>query len=242
MKFSDLKGLGSSVEQVYDKFTDKYGTHPDGMSLNYEIYRRGLHITSKYGYWSYKTLGETEFSRESTSSPAKVTMGSDVAYNHAHTPATISLSVSGTWVDSSSYSSSITAGMSFNTEFSIEGVFKMGTSFSFSATAGQSATHSESQTYTSTVSVTLPPRSKQRVSIVGSMKTATMHFRTPITVDGTIAANFPWRVQGHYFHYFDIDEVASTTGEIKGEVRGTSAFDINTKIDEVVPIDYVYED
>ena len=73
------------------------------------------------------------------------------------------------------------------------GTFKMGASFSFSATAGQSHTHSESRSYTSTVTVTLPPKSKQRVSLIANMKTATMHFRTPIDVDGSIGANFPSR-------------------------------------------------
>merc|ERR1711962_101846 len=131
-------------------------------------------------------------------------MGRDVAYNHGSTPATVSLSVTGSWGETVGYTSSITTGMTFSSEFSIEGIFKMGASFSFSATAGRSKSKTVGRSYTSTVNVQVPPKSKKRGSVVANMKTATMDFRVPITADGRIGANFPHRVRGHYYWFIPI--------------------------------------
>ena len=66
----------------------------------------------------------------------------------------------------------------------------MGGTFTFDAKAVGSHTDSEPRSKTSTVTVIVPPRSKQRINLIANMKTATMKFTTFINVDGTIGANF----------------------------------------------------
>jgi len=241
LKFDDLQALGSSPNAIYMKIKKSMGIYPDGLSLNYENYKSGISITSENNKWCYKILGETDFSAGKQSSPTKSVMGSNVAYNRGSSPAKVSLAVTGTWQETSGYSSSITNGMSFSAGFALEGVFEAGGSFSFEATSTSSHSKSISRSYTSTVEVTVPPHSKKRVSMVANMKTVEMHFKKPISVKGQIGANFPDRVRNHYFWYWDISSlVPKTTAEITGTITGTKAFDLHTEIEETVPLTYKY--
>ena len=70
------------------------------------------------------------------------------------------------------------------------GIFKMGGTFTFDAAAGGHHTETKPRTYTSTITVIVPAKSKQKISLIANMKTATVDFSTPITVNGMVGANF----------------------------------------------------
>jgi len=234
MNFKDLKGVGSSPHDVSGKFDDKYGKSPDGICVNNEGYYDYYTpiITESYGHPCYKKLGQYEFQRESaTTDVHKAVIGSNTAVNHGDAKASIQLTVNGSWSESTGYSSSITTGMSFSTEFGVEGVFKMGAEFSLSVTAGKSSSSSVSRSSTASVTVEVPPRSKVKVNMVALMKKEKLGFKVPIEVQGMFGANFPDKVHDHYFWFMDArDALPTTTGEISGIIEGTRSFNVNTEI------------
>ena len=73
--------------------------------------------------------------------------------------------------------------------------------------------------------------------MVATMKTEKMDFSAPITVSGMLGANFPDRVQDHYFWFNDVASlVPKTSGVLTGTIQGTAAFDVQTKISPAEPI------
>jgi hypothetical protein len=239
LSFSDLPGLDSSPDAVRSKFQKIYGKKPDGIALNNETYYNAVNppITQQYSHYCYKTLGKYEFSEMSSEPPQDAIVGSNTAYNKGDTEAEIALTVNGAWTEETSYSSSITTGMTFTEEFTIEGVFKMGMSFSVSATVGQSKTSSVQKGASSTVTIKVPPRSKVTVQMVATMKKEKMGFKVPISVSGMFGANFPDRVNGHYFWFNSASEILpKTSGAISGVIEGTAAFDVQTEIGKATPI------
>jgi len=201
MTFDDLQGLNSNPDAVREKFASVYGLTPDGICMNKEGYYAAVSptITEQYGHYCYKQLGKYEFMRESSTSHVDdAIIGSNTAVNHGDTKATIQLTVNGSWSESTGYSSSVTTGMKFSTEFTIEGVFKMGAEFSMSVTAGSSHSNSESKSSSATVTVEVPPKSKVKVDMVAMLKKENLNFKVPIDVSGMFGANFSDRVNGHY--------------------------------------------
>lgn len=239
LAFSDLSGLGSSPDAVRSKFKDHFGEKPDGIALNNETYFNAVTppITQQYSHYCYKTLGDYHFTQDSSEPPQQAVVGSDTAINHSDQEAEISLTVQGAWNDQTGWSSSVTTGMTFSEEFTLEGVFKMGMEFSVSATAGKSGSSSVSKSSSATVTVKVPPKSKITVQMVATMKKEKMDFKVPIHVSGMFGANFPDRVKGHYFQFLSAGELLpKTSGEISGTIRGTAAFDVHTQIGLAEPI------
>ncbi|OYY79389.1 MAG: hypothetical protein B7Y43_02950 [Sphingomonas sp. 28-62-20] len=239
MLWSDLVALNSSPNAVSASFNKIWGTNPDGIALNDTTYYNAVTpaITQQYGHYCYKILGQINYSEGTQTSPTQAIVGSNTAYNNSDAPAAISLTVQGAWTETTAWSSSITAGMTFSSEISLEGVFKMGMSFSVSTTVGQSNSNSVNKGSSATVSVTVPPNSMIKVDMVATMKTETMDFSAPIQVSGMMGANFPDRVQGHYFWFNDVGSlVPQTSGNLTGTIQGTSAFDVQTHIGQAQPI------
>lgn len=239
LSWGDLQALNSSPSAVRDKFNSIYGENPDGIALNDSGYFNAVSppITQQYGHYCYKTLGQITYSEGNQSSDPSAVVGSNTAYNNSDQPATISLTVSGAWTETTGWSSSITTGMTFSEEVTLEGVFKMGMSFSVSATVGQSGSSSVNKGSSATVSVTVPPKSKIQVDMVATMKTESMDFSGPIQVSGLMGANFPDRVQGHYFWFQDVGSLCpQTSGTLSGSITGTAAFDVQTNIQPAQPI------
>lgn len=239
LTWSDLTALNSSPSDVRDKFQSIWGDNPDGIALNDTTYYNAVTpaITQQYGHYCYKTLGQTAYSEGPQTSPTQAIVGSNTAYNNSNQPATISLTVDGAWSETTGWSSSVTTGMTFSTEITLEGVFKMGMSFNGSATVGQSGSSSVSKGSSATVSVTVPPNSKITVDMVATMQTETLDFSAPIQVSGMMGANFPNRVQGHYFWFNDVGSlVPQTSGTLTGSIQGTSAFHVQTHIGAAEPI------
>ncbi len=215
------------------------GVEPDGIAVNSETYYDAVSpaITEQYGHSAYKTLGIMTYSREPTSDDAQAILGSNIAINNSDQEQSITLSITGSWQESTTTNTSVTAGMSFTAEVSIEGVFKLGNTFSTSVTAGKSSTTSSSRSATASATVTVPPRSKLKVTMVGMMKTQTVNYEAPIQVSGIFGANYPRQVNGHYFWFADVGSVLpKTKGNFWGTIKNTAAFDVQTEIGKAEPL------
>ena len=239
LAFDDLQGLDSNPNAVREAFAKEFGENPDGICVNKETYFGAVKpaITERYGHYCYKRLGTYEFTTDDVEPPQQAIVGSNTAINQGDSSATIQLTVNGSWSESTGYSSSVTTGMKFSTELTIEGVFKIGSEFSMSVTAGSSHTSSVSRSASSSVSVQVPPRSKVKVDMVATMKKEKLGFKVPIDVSGMFGANFPDRVKGHYFWFLDARSVLpKTSGEITGVINGTRSFDVHTVIGKAIPL------
>ena len=194
-------------------------------------------ITEQYSHPAYKTLGEIDYKQGETTGDILVVLGSNYAVNNSDQEQNISLTISGDWQESQTTTSSVTSGMSFSAEVSLEGIFKSGSTFSTSVTAGESNTQSRTRTSSASATVKVPPKSKIKVSMVGTMKTQTMNFTAPIQVSGMFGANFPDRVSDHYFWFADVEQVLpKTSGILSGTVKDTAAFNVQTEIGEAEPL------
>lgn len=230
--WSDLQALDSSPSAVREKFDSLYSKNPDGIALNDTTYFNAVQpaITQQYGHYCYKQLSEITYTEAGQSSNDAV-VGSNTAYNNSDAEAEIALTVSGGWTETTEWSSSVTAGMTFSAEIGLEGVFKMGMSFNVSTTIGQSKSSSVNKGASSTVTVKVPAHSAITVELVATMKKETMDFSAPIQVSGMFGANFPDRVEGHYFWFADAGSVLpKTSGTLTGQITGTAAFNVQTKI------------
>ncbi|TBR59774.1 hypothetical protein B4U84_02300 [Westiellopsis prolifica IICB1] len=239
LTFSDLSGLNSSPDSVRSKFKEIYGTRPDGIALNDQIYYNAVKppITQQYSHYCYKRLGQHKFTQRTSDPEKQVIIGSNTARNNSNSWSQINLTVNGTWTEETAWSSSITTGMSFSQEFNIQGVFKIGISFSISATTGKSGSSSVSKSSSASVTVKVPPKSLMQVNMIATIKKETLHFKVPISVEGKFGANFPHPVQGHYFWFRSASEILPTTsGEISGKIEGVTAFNVSTLIGKPMPL------
>lgn len=237
--FSELVALGSSPDSVRSKFEKRFGKKPDGIALNRETYFNAVKpsICEQYSHYCYKQLGGYEFTESTSLPPQNAILGSSMAVNNGDSEAEVSLQVQGSWSEQQSWSASITTGMTYSEEIGIEGIFKTGMEFSVAITAGRSGSSSVTKSASYTVTVKVPPKSQVEVSIVATMKKERMAFKAPIKVSGMFGANFPKRVQDHYFWFLSADEVLEkTSGEINGYVEGTAAFDVHAHIGQAQPI------
>ncbi|MGK6354590.1 hypothetical protein ACMGDH_05110 [Sphingomonas sp. DT-207] len=236
--WSDLQALDSSPSAVRDKFKSIYNKNPDGIALNDTTYYDAVNppITQQYGHFCYKTLGEITYTEDGQEADQAI-VGSNTAYNHGDQPASISLTVNGGWSESTGWSTSLTEGMTFSESVTLEGVFQMGMQFNVSATVGQTGSNTVNKGASATVTVTVPPNSQVKVDMVATMKTEKMKFSAPIQVAGMFGANFPDRVNGHYFWFADAGSILpKTSGTLNGKIKGTAAFDVQTHINPAVPI------
>jgi hypothetical protein len=239
LSFNDLPALNSSPAAVRQKFNDLYKKNPDGISVNNETYFGAVTpaITEQYGHPCYKTLGEFNYVEAASKPPSDAIVGSNYATNDSDEEATITVTVEGAWSQTQSWSSETTTGLSFTEEFTIEGVFKIGTTFNVSTTVGQSKSTTVSKTASASVSVSVPPRSRKQITMVATMQQETLNFTAPISVQGMFGANFPDRVNGHYFWFNDAAQLLPTTsGQIKGSISNTSALHVQTTVGNAEPV------
>lgn len=240
LAFTDLEAFGSSPNAVRSAFTKKYGTEPDGITLNKETYfgAKKPAVTERYGYPAYKTVGQYKLTTISPSpEPKAVVVGENTVVNHGDEEATISLTVGGKLSDTVGWSFSSTNGLKFNTKISVVGAFQMGSEFSFSTTAGESKSSTVMKTVESTVSVKVPPESKVKVQMIAHVKEEKIEFSAPVRVSGFFGANFSKPVDRHYYWFMDVQNVLPRiTAEIVGTITGASMVDIYTEIGKAEPI------
>ncbi|MCC3408337.1 MAG: hypothetical protein JGK17_22650 [Microcoleus sp. PH2017_10_PVI_O_A] len=238
--FNDLPYVNSSPDSVRGKFKQMFNNvQPDGIAVNSETYFNAVKpaITEQYGHRCYKVLGGFSRVERDGKPPEQAIVGTNYAYNYSNEEATISLEVKGEWSEQTSWSSSTTTGLTISSEFTLEGVFKMGTSFSITTTVGRSDSKSVTRTVTAGVSVKVPPMSKKKLTMVATMKQGIMDLEAPISVQGSFGANFPKRVNGHYFWFADARSVLnSTSGTLKATVKQVAYFDTHTEVGKAEPI------
>jgi hypothetical protein len=235
LKFSDLAALNSSPDSVKQKFTDIYGKAPDGIALNNETYFNAVQppITQTYGHPCYKTLGDFTITQGGDSTPGNVIVGENEAVNQTDHDAEISLTVQGAWSEETTWSTQITAGLTFTTEFTVQGVFKAGLAFSISTTVGQSKSTTVNRTASSAVTVKVPPHSRVKVQMTATMQEQSATFSAPVTAQGTFGANFPDRVQDHYFWFVSAAQVLNaTSGTLSGAIKSVAAISVRTLISD----------
>jgi len=234
--FSDLSAMGSSPAALREKIKSIYGSNPAGLAVNHETYYDAVKpaITEQYGHWCYKTPGEYQFTSDVVDPDSQqVVAGSNYAYNRSTAPATITVQVTGSWSETDSWSSSITSGMTYSAEVGIEGILKIGSSFSISVTAGRGGSKTKTQSVTHTAAIEVPPNKKCKVSIVATQKTESMDFKVPIDVDGYFGSNFDYPVGdgGHYFWFDHSSRVLPRqSGELTGTIKCVRAMDAQTEI------------
>lgn len=239
LSFSDLSNLNSSPDKVRKKFKDHFGKNPDGICVNSETYYDAVKpaITEQFGHPCYKVLGEFDYKQDGQSQPQEAVLGTNYAYNHSDEEATISLTVHADWTEETSWSSSVSAGLTIEAGIQIEGVFSTGVSFSETITVGKSQSKSVGKGASSTVSVTVPPRSKKKVSMAGTLIKARVKFQAPVAVQGMFGANFPDRVKDHYYWFLEANQVLDNYGgTIRGEIENASIFNVQTVIGSSEPI------
>ncbi|XP_002159263.1 LOW QUALITY PROTEIN: hydralysin-like [Hydra vulgaris] len=239
LSFNDLVWLDSSPDSVRNAFTNSYGKTPDGIALNHETYYNAVTpaITEQYGHYCYKRTGETNIVSQDLSEPADAVLGSSSAVNKGDTPVTLTVSVTGKWSDSTSWSTSSETGVKMSTEFGVEGIFKTGQEFSISMKTESSGSSSVEKSSTSSIQVTVPPRSKVCVNMVGVLKKEKVFFEVPVTVDGSFGANFRSQVQGHYYWFIGANKALSkSTGIIKGTIDHACVFDVSTVVEPSQPL------
>ena len=237
---SDLPSLNSSPESIRSAFKSKFdNVNPDGISVNSETYFNAVEpaITERYGQSCYKTLGEFSFTKGSSAFPTSVVVGKNVVINYGDEVTTMTLEVQGSWQNEQTWSSESVTGLTFSSRFTIEGIFESGMAFSVSTTVGESRTEIESKTATASIEVTVPPKSKQKIIMVGTLKEEFVNFSAPISVDGLFGANFPTKVKDHYYWFLDASRVLNTTsGKITGTIKSSSVFDVHTEIGQTEPL------
>ena len=242
LTFDDLNGLESSAELVRQKFGSIFSETPDGIAVNSETRFGALKpaVTEQYHHPAYKVLGDITYSEGAVQDKGQIIMASNYAVNNSAETITISLNLSGGKLQSDTTSSSVTAGMTFTTEFTIEGVFKMGGAFNTSITAGKSKTETKTTDVSSSVSVPVPPKSKKKVTMVGTLKEEKVSFSAPITVSGMMGANFPNPVGGDGGHYIWFDSVGNllnkVTGSMNGQISRSMVLDVNTEVGKAEPL------
>jgi hypothetical protein len=239
LRFSDLDALGSSPAAVRAAFNKIFGAEPDGIALNDETYFAAVRppITQQYGHFCYKDMGVIQYTRGPTEDHGQTVITTNFAVNRSDQSATIGVSLAGNVSSTTTVSSSVTQGMSFNAGITLEGVFELGMSYNMSVKAGQSSSQQTSSTQTASVEVSVPPRSMKRVEMVGRMKRQTVYFNAPIDVSGVFGANFPDPVNGHYFWFYPTGALLPrTSGEVTGTIHNVSTFDIQTEIGPAEPL------
>ncbi|WP_298467823.1 hypothetical protein [uncultured Erythrobacter sp.] len=240
LKWSDLAALDSSPEEVRAGFEKMFLRQPNGIALNKTVYfdENLPSCTQRDGYWCYKTLGEIAFSPGPDGSLPNPVVGSNLAINKSEETATITVEVDCSWQESTSWSSSVTEGMSYSEEINLAGSFKSGTSFNISTTTGGSSSHSVTKTELASVSVKVPPRSKIRVDMVANFATETMNFTAPIQVTGWMGCNYDPPLNDHYFYYSEVEALLpKTSALLSGKITNTYSMQIQSVIGRVEPID-----
>ena len=240
LTLSDLPSLNSSPESIRSAFKSKFdNVIPAGISVNNETSLNAVEpaITERYSQYCYKTLGKFSFTKGSIASPTSVIVGKNVVINYGDEVTTVTLELQGSWQNEQTWSSESVTGLPFSSKFTIEGTFESGTEFSVSTTVGESTTESQSKTASTSIEVTVPPKSKRKVFMVGTLKKEFANFSAPISVNGLFGANFPEKVRNHYYWFLDASNALHTTsGKIIGTIKKSSVFNVHTEIGQTEPL------
>lgn len=238
LSFSDLDSLDSTPDSIISAFKDLYGLLPEGIAVNNESfpsYNKPA-ITEQYGHACYKMLGPLIFQNIEESPRDKVILGEQFAFNPSSEEAEIVVSIKEQWANIQSWTSESTTGLTLISEFIIAGEFQSGNKFNISTFVGESNSKSTIASPSIEQSVKVPPNSKIKITMLGTLITEILHFQSIITVHGMFGASFPRMVRGHYVGFKSAGNILNKTfGIIKGYINNTVIQNIDTKIGEIEP-------
>lgn len=245
MQMSDLQGFDTSQDDVLNGLDEQFGAEPDGFCINSETSPNGYHysdgttICQYYGWWCNKTSGTISYQQAGVTTGASVVIGSSEAVNNTDADVTQDVTVSGTQTSETSYSSSITTGLTWNESFTLKGKFTSGISYDVTTTVGESNSQSSSWEVSDSITVTVPPQSSVVVNMVGAMQNDTVNYSMPIELadDCSFGANFPNQVNGHYFWATSGASLLNqTSGTVTGQIQNATQVDIQLQVEKAQPL------
>ncbi len=239
LSFSDLQSIGSSPAAIKAAFNKVLGKEPDGICFNSETYFDAVKpaITEQYGYLCYKEVGTPSYTSLGTQPGGDVVIGSTTAINESDAPANISVEVSGSWNQVTSWNVNQSVGLSFNTAFSFTPLFSIGGSVSYTTSIDQGGSKSSEYSVKYSVSVEVPARSKKDITVMAKTTKESMGYELPIVIEGDFGANYGKKVDGHYFWFLSAGEVLPfTTGIQKGTIDNVTRSDAYAIISPAVSL------
>lgn len=202
----NLNELGYNQENKLVDLYYKSGTRPDGICVNdYKTSGSysGYLLSDRYNWYSYLNIGTAKIKKQTVDTIYDNNIASVWVYNHSDTQTdkstlnyTFTKSQTNNWQNTSSLA--VAVGAEFGVSFlGTGGKGKIDITFENSFSNGSSSTETESIGYTYWVE--LPPKTKRQVIIARRKIVTTIECEIPVNITGYVGANFPKKVDGHYF-------------------------------------------
>lgn len=241
LSFSDLDSLDSTTDSIMDAFKDLYGILPDEIAVNNETFpiRNKLAITERYGHACYKMLGPFIFRDLEEPSINEITLKEQFVYNPNNEEKEVIVTIKEQWANIQSWTSKSITGLTLKSDLIIAGKFQSGNEFNISTFVGESNSKSTHISPSIEHSIKVPPNSKIKIAMIGTLITEVLHFQSIITVQGMFGACFPRMVRGHYVGFKSAGHILNKTfGIIEGSINNTILQDIEMDIKGIEPYFY----
>ncbi|MED4446272.1 hydralysin-2 [Bacillus thuringiensis] len=244
LTFSDLDSLNSTTDSIMDAFKDLYGILPDEIAVNNETFP--IHnkpaITERYGHACYKMLGPFIFRDLEEPSINEITLKEQFVYNPNNEEKEVVVAIKEQWANIQSWTSKSITGLTLKSDLIIEGKFQSGNEFNISTFVGESNSKSIHTSPSIEHSIKVPPNSKMKIAMIGTLITEVLHFQSIITVQGMFGACFPRMVRGHYVSFKSAGHILNKTfGIIEGSINNTVLQDIEIDIKGIEPYSYKHK-
>ncbi|ANC11390.1 MULTISPECIES: hypothetical protein [Bacillus cereus group] len=241
LSFSDLDSLDSTTDSIMDAFKDLYGILPDEIAVNNETFP--IHnkpaITERYDHACYKMLGPFIFRDPEKPSINEITLKEQFVCNPNNEEKEIVVTIEEQWVNIQSWTSKSITGLTLKSDLIIAGKFQSGNVFNISTFVGESNSKSIHISPSIEHSIKVPPNSKIKIAMIGTLITEVLHFQSIITVQGMLGACFPSMVRGHYVGFKSAGHILNKTfGVIEGSINNTVLQDIEMDIKGIEPYSY----
>lgn len=241
LSFSDLDSLDSTTDSIMDAFKDLYGILPDEIAVNNETFP--IHnkpaITERYDHACYKMLGPFIFRDPEKPSINEITLKEQFVCNPNNEEKEIVVTIEEQWVNIQSWTSKSITGLTLKSDLIIAGKFQSGNEFNISTFVGESNSKSIHISPSIEHSIKVPPNSKIKIAMIGTLITEVLHFQSIITVQGMLGAYFPRMVRGHYVGFKSAGHILNKTfGVIEGSINNTVLQDIEMNIKGIEPYSY----
>lgn len=234
LSFGDLKDLGSSPDAVRQKFTEYFNSQPQGLALNSETYFAAVKppITEQYGHPCYKVVGNFVYQVPTISPDDQRVVALSWAVNNTDEEQDVAVTLSGSRSKSTTVTWQQDVGLKVTAEVTAKEIFKFGGEISVTESVGKQWSQSEDVSVSTTVTVKVPPRSKRKVTIVGTHRQESVNFQAPISVWGYFGANYDHRVRDHYYWFLSSNLVLpQSSGTIRGTLKHADVYELHTQID-----------
>lgn len=227
--WKDFQSVFVTKDLVKDAYKKQYdNVTPDDVHLNDDFCFR-------YEWVSYNYLGDIRNYDVSIKPVANIdaervlTNNTDNPYKHTVTLSVTRSKSAEVWVTQSS-SISVSASLTLGSqELGVQSQFS--TSFQVSNEVGSKDSTSTSVTVTDTIDVDVPAHSKITVALEVSWTSRNQKWEIPVNIDpnGRTGAQFPKRVQGHY--YWSMGNSALTDRPLQSKLSGQleASYDIKGK-------------